>query len=222
MSRVVQPEGARGSLKWIQRTVNDRPDVFDRALLPLLKGARSLSWVSPLRADDYAEYRDAAFLERLQLDHLSAALGQFWPRRGPQWDALGISDSGDILLVEAKAHIAEMCSPATQASGVSRRLIDTALFETALAFGAVPRAAWADVFYQLANRLAHLHFLRSRGVPAWLVLVHFVGDSDMNGPRTPAEWDAAYQVAFHVMDIKAGAPLMKYVLHVHPDVTSLS
>lgn len=222
MSRFVQPEGTRGSLKWIQRAVNDRPDILARDLLPKLRHATSINWRSPLRDDEFAEYRDSAFLERIDLGQWSEALAEFWPQPGPQWDALGVSDRGDILLVEAKAHLAEICSPASKASVTSLTRIKTVLSETAVALDATPRADWAVVFYQLANRLAHLHFLRSRGVPAWLVLVSFIGDTDIKGPQTAAEWEAAYLVVLHVMGIPANAALMKHVAHVFPHVTDLS
>jgi hypothetical protein len=140
MTRVSQREGTRGSLKWIQRAVNDRSTVLDARLLPILKGARSIAWWSPLRRDDFAEYSDADFLKLVGLEKWSGALAEYWPRRGPQWDALGVSDQGDILLVEAKAHLEEMCSSATQASPASRDRIQAALSETALGFRAEPRA----------------------------------------------------------------------------------
>jgi hypothetical protein len=221
MSRISQPEGTRGSQKWIQRAVNDRTSLLDGALLPMLKGAHSIDWRSPLRQHNFAEYRDADFLKLVGLEECSDALTEFWPRRGPQWDALGVSDQNDVLLVEAKAHLQEMCSPATQATAASRDRIKIALSETASAFKAKPRADWTEIFYQLANRLAHLHFLRRKGVPAWLVLVNFIGDTDMEGPQTSREWEAAYLVTYHVMGIRTDTPLMKYVLHLYPDVSEL-
>ena len=42
-------------------------------------------------------------------------LQHFGPSVGPQWDGLARSDVGNILLVEAKAHIDELFSPACQA-----------------------------------------------------------------------------------------------------------
>jgi hypothetical protein len=222
MTRHPQPAGTRGSLKWIQRAVNAHPDVLDANILPTLEPARSLSWLSPLAKDDFAEYRDEAFLERLGLAHLTPALQAFWPRRGPQWDALALSDSGAVLLIEAKAHIDEMCSPGTAAGPASRAKIEAALAGVIAAACAAPKASWCDAFYQLANRFAHLHFLRAQGVEAWLVLVNFVGDADMRGPAARAEWDAAYRVALHVMGIPARSPLLRHVLHVYPDVTALA
>lgn len=221
--RVVQPPGARGSLKWIQRAVNGRPSLLDALILPRLGGATVIEWLSPLVGDDFAEYRDAAFLQRLGLSELTPALDEFWPRRGPQWDALARSDRGDILLVEAKAHVRELCSPPTQASGASRARIEEAFAETWAALGLTPEplAAWTDLFYQFANRLAHLHFLRQHGQPAWLVLVNFIGDEDMGGPATAAEWEAAHAVVRHVMGLPARHPLSPFVLHIHPHVGEL-
>lgn len=219
--RAVQPPGERGSLKWIQRAVNAHPALLDGPILETT-GARQIEWLSPLARDDYSEYRDRDFLARLDLSRLEEPLRAFWPERGPQWDALARSDAGDVLLVEAKAHIDELCSPGSKANGASRTTIETALASASGAIGAVPRAPWIDVFYQLANRIAHLHFLRANGVKAWLVLVNFVGDAEMEGPRSPAEWEAAYRVVHHVMGIRARHPLARHVVHVYPDVAELT
>ena len=221
MSRVVQPRGSRGSLKWIQRAVNERPSALNTPLLAALGGATAIEWLSPLAGDDFAEYRDAAFLERLGAGALASELSAFWPERGPQWDALARSDRGDLLLVEAKAHIPELFSPATQAGEISRPKIETALAATCATLGAEPQAPWSQTFFQLANRLAHLWFLRSRGQPAWLVLVNFVGDTDMHGPETAREWEAAYLVAAHVMGLPARHAFAKHVIHLYPHVADL-
>lgn len=216
--RTVQPVGTRGSLKWIQRAVNERWDSLEVPLLEAL-GADAIEWTSPLTSDAYAEYRDESFLARIGQAGLADDLKAFWPARGPQWDALGVTSAGDVLLIEAKAHIAEMCSPGTAAGPVSRARIEQALDEVAVRLGARPdRATWSMHFYQLANRIAHLDFLRQRGVRAWLVLVNFVGDADMRGPTTEEGWDAAYTVAFHVMGLRRGHPLNRYILHVYPTV----
>lgn len=222
MGIFAQPRGERGSLKWIQRAVNDAPQSLNEAIGPRLAKATMLRWVSPLLSESFAEYRDADFLRVLGLTRLSAELEEFWPTRGPQWDALGVSNANDVLLVEAKAHIAELCSPGSAAGPDSLGRIESALESTADALGAKPLARWSQVFYQLGNRLAHLHFLRERGVPAWLVLVNFVGDKDMRGPETPEAWSAAYQVAWHVMGLPKRHKLSAYILEVYPDVALYS
>lgn len=219
MPRVIQPAGARGSLRWIQRAVNEQWPSLEQPILTALPAAQRIDWRSPLEADDFAEYRDGSFLDLLGLSNLKPALRDFWPAGGPQWDALGITDLGDFLLVEAKAHIAEMCSPGTSAAPKSREIIAERLAVCAERLGArANHAPWTDHFYQLANRLIHLQFLRDQGVPAYLVLVNFLNDAEMEGPKSPEVWHAAYQVAFHVMGLGKRHSLARYIIEVFPDV----
>lgn len=222
MTRIPQPPGARGSLKWIQRAINSRPSLLDEPIAAALGETGSIVWKSPLKCDDYAEYRDGPFLDRIGLGELTDKLSQFWPSRGPQWDALATTASGHILLVEAKAHIGEICSPGSAASTTSRAKIEKALADTASYMGArKPNAPWVETFYQLANRFAHLFFLRENNVTAWLVLVNFIDDDDMKGPRSAAEWQAAYKIVSHVMGMPTPHRLGKYVLHLYPSVSQL-
>jgi len=219
--KVIQPEGARGSLKWIQKAVNTHTAVLDAPILKKIR-AKRIEWRSPLICESYAEYRDEQFLGQLGLSHLSRPLRDFWPERGPQWDALARSDAEDVLLVEAKSHVGELCSPGSAATGESRAKIEAALAETVGAVGATPRAPWINVFYQLANRIAHLNFLRANGAKAWLVLVNFVGDDEMDSaPRSEAEWVAAYRVVHHVMGLGARHSLARYVIHLYPEIAEL-
>jgi hypothetical protein len=220
MSRHPQPVGQKGSLRWIQRAVNEKWASLEQPILDRLSPATSVEWKSPLTMDGHAEYRDADFLAALDLHHYISDLAEFWPQRGPQWDALGISNRGDILLVEAKAHIGEMCSPGTSAGDISRRLIADRLQQCADKLGATDKGAlWPDHFYQLSNRLAHLDFLRSRGVSAYLVMVNFLNDPDVSGPATAEAWKAAYQVAFHVLGLGRKHPLSAFVVEIFPDVS---
>lgn len=211
--RIPQPIGTRGSLRWLQLAVNRRPDLF-RGDLP---GVR---WLSPLAADDFAEYRDGSFLKLLGLGELAPQLKAFWPARGPQWDALGLV-GGAPVLVEAKAHLDEFFSPATAALRPSRERIAAALGETRAALGAKGGADWSDRFYQFTNRLAHLHFLRREGVPALLVFVNFLNDGDMRGPAESAEWDGAFRTAGYALGLPRRHALTPFIRHVFIDVTEL-
>lgn len=221
--RVAQPEGSKGSLKWIQRAVNTRASILETPIIAALPEAHHLEWRSPLISDELAEYRDAEFLNLLGLDALNTALEQFWPRGGPQWDALGLSDAGHVLLVEAKAHIGEFCSPPSQASSASLDKIRLAMAATADALGARAEYAerWFGRFYQYTNRLAHLVWLRQQGVEAFLVMVGFCGDSEMPGVATRDAWSAAYLVADYALGIPRRHPYSRYIIHVCPDVTEL-
>ncbi|MHB0963188.1 MAG: hypothetical protein ACYC5V_08280 [Gemmatimonadaceae bacterium] len=186
----------RGSQKWIQLAVNEHPEVLGRALqiAGALAPRATVTWVSPL-ADGYAEYRDEAFLEKLGVELSTRPLSSFWPARGPVWDGLGRTSNDEYLLIEAKAHIAEMVSPASKASSASLAKIELALKETRAALAPRTSISWSGTFYQITNRLAHLYLLRTLNrVNARLVFLYFVGDSDIGGPATHQEWEGAIRV----------------------------
>ncbi|MBT8418666.1 MAG: hypothetical protein KJO42_14620 [Silicimonas sp.] len=212
--RVAQPVGQRGSLKWIQRLVeSDRRD-----LLPVkLKDVR---WVSPLAEDDWAEYRDRAFLKKVNQEALGDKLSDFWPDRGPQWDALGLVN-GVPLLVEAKAHVREFFSPETQATGPSRAKIVSALTQAAEGFGANHPDFWPSLYFQYANRLAHLWFFHQNGVKAHLLFVSFLGDVDMAGPNLAETWETAFASADYALGIRRSKLKSGFVHHAMPTVSEL-
>jgi hypothetical protein len=179
-----------------------------------------IEWVSPLREDGFAEYRDASFLRRLDLDHLAYSLGEFWPRRGPQWDALGQAAEKTIL-VEAKARLPEFVSPASQASKASLLKIEGAFARVKQDLGIDQGFDWTQEYYQYANRIAHLWWLRENGVDAHLMFVDFMHDADVGGPSDIQTWRQAYAGA----DARLGLPprhaLSPYMHHVYPDTRLL-
>ncbi|MBY6073979.1 hypothetical protein [Vannielia litorea] len=77
-------------------------------------------------------------------------------------------------------------------------------------------------FYQLANRLAFLSFLRQRGIDALLLLVGFVGDEERNGPTSAEAWQAAEATAFYALGLPASHALRRAVVSIHPRVQDLS
>ena len=215
MGRVRQKPGKKGSQHWLQRLVNDSPELFDQRI-----GLGRIDWRSPLRADDFAEYRDQAFLDLLSIELPTRPLASFWPRRGPQWDALGRALSGEVILVEAKAHVNELYSrPMAASAESSRRRIKESLEKTAQSLG-VPSGHdcrhWRKCFYQYANRLAHAYLLdRLNGIPVRLVFLYLVGDAEVGGPTSRAEW----QTEIHMVHADLGlARLPAFVTDVFIDV----
>src|SRR3990170_3365717 len=108
------PEGTakKGSQKWIQKLINEEPDLLDRQLKQNLNlpEDEQIDWLSPLKKHCYVEYCDQAFLEKLGLQAKILNLSEFWPKSGPRWDGLGKSSSNKVFLVEAKSHIPELIS----------------------------------------------------------------------------------------------------------------
>lgn len=203
MTSRVDDNGAAyaGSQLQTQLYVNKRADQLDAAIRDAfgdeLAGA-SFEWRSPLADDRYAEYWDPAFLKRLKLDDHVDALGTFWAKRGgPHWDALALvtqpgHEHPGVLLVEGKSYPDEMLkgSGLTATDPQSTHTIEKALAWTQGVLG-IPlnTAAWTGPLYQNANRLAHVYWLRSRGVRAWLVHLLFTGDK--RSPTTAHEWHDA-------------------------------
>lgn len=145
MGRFPQREALKGSQRWIQRLVNEAPDQLNQAI-----GIGDIRWCSPMAQDEYAEYRDDAFWGRLNLAPTRRPLSTFWPRGGPQWDALGVATSGGAVLVEAKAHINELYSPASGASEASLGRIQLSLRECRAGLGVSEGYDWSKQCYQYA------------------------------------------------------------------------
>ena len=211
MPRFPQKKATRGSQRWIQYFVNERPDILNKKI-----GLGRINWLSPIKSDQYAEYRDKAFLDLLGIRLKKSPLSDFWPKGGPQWDALGMSESCEAILVEAKAHIPEIIS-SSQASPKSLKLIRASLAETSSSFHAKPGSDWSLCFYQYTNRLAHAYLLKElNGIPTRLVFIYFVGDTDMNGPETERAWQAEIEVLYEALGIRGRIP--SYVSDVFIDI----
>jgi hypothetical protein len=126
----------------VQWFVNHAPHVLDEQI-----GLGPIDWRSPLREDDYAEYRDAAFLERIGVILGQRPLDGFWPRGGPQWDALGRAASGEPVIVEAKAHLNELYSRSViRRQGPKRRKASVRA-----ASGAIPARMFSSVCRSMWN-----------------------------------------------------------------------
>ncbi len=211
MGRFPQGPAKDGSQRWLQTVVNHHPDILNSAI-----GIGPIEWVSPLAADDYAEYRDQAFQDLLGLTLAKRSLQSFWPRGGPQWDALGLAETGEAILLEAKSHIAEAFT-ACQASADSLELIRASFAEVAEVLGAQPGLDWSKRFYQYANRLAHAFLLHNlNGVPTQLVFLYFINDPTVLSPKSRREWEAAIAVTHEALGLRGRMP--SYVRHAFIDV----
>jgi hypothetical protein len=218
-----QESGKKGSKKWIQELVNRCPRVLDAHIQKecCLPPGKSISWRSPLRNDGFAEYRDECFLQLLGLQDHSQKLRQFWPKGGPQWDALGIEETAKrYFLVEAKANIPEIVSECKAESQKSIRLIESSFHRTQDFLGNNSLLPWSKGFYQYANRIAHLFFLRQIAkVDAILVFIHF--ENDYTHIRTSREtWQGALSLQKRLMGLSRHK-LQKFVQEVFIDVKEI-
>jgi hypothetical protein len=81
MPRIPQGPAIRGSQEWIQKLLNEKPDLIDSLIKIQLQLAETeeITWYSPLAEDEYAEYRDQAFLDLLDIKLPNALPSHFWP-----------------------------------------------------------------------------------------------------------------------------------------------
>ena len=201
------PFATAGSQRWLQIAIARTPRLLDESLRSAgaIDKTDSVDWKSPLAADKFAEYRDVAVLRCLGIAKLpNRSLADFWPSRGPVWDALGTSQQGKLLLVEAKAHIPEAASPPSKASSRSLDRICQSLKEARRFYAPRATAEWSKSLYQYANRLAFQYlFAQVNGLPSRLVFLDFYNAADVQGPESEAEWRGATRLIHALLGLPA-------------------
>jgi len=220
-----RPYAKKGSQRWLQVAVERAPESLNVPIRAAMRIADdvSIEWLSPVRGERFVEYRDDATFTKCGVKLTKRALRDFWPQRGPVWDGLARTSQGDILLVEAKAHIAEIVSPRSRATEPARGRIAKSMREVqeALAPKSVDFVDWTSTFYQYANRVAHLYFLRQEnGVRAHLVNIYFINAGDVQGPTDRAEWQGAIKVVECYLGL-GRTRVSKYMHKVFVDATPL-
>lgn len=217
-----QSEGKKGSLKWIQRLINEKQHLLDGHILKQLSlsPGSSITWISPIKPN-FTEYRDDDFLKAVGHPELIEKLKTFWPKNGPQWDALGVTSDGTVILVEAKAHIAEILTSSGAKDSDSIKMIKSAFKKVREDLKINTSYPWNAPFYQYANRIAHLHFLHNMcGTQAVLVFVHFLGDEEMDGPRSKTEWHQVNRKVHEYLGLTKSS-ILNRVIDAFIDVTDL-
>lgn len=222
----MQTFAKKGSQRWLQVAVERAPELLDSPLRQAMKlpADAVVEWLSPVRAEKFAEYRDGYAFEnpRWTLPLKKRPLGQFWPARGPMWDGIARVD-GHFLLVEAKAHIPEIVSPRSRATEPARGHLVTAMREVqqSLAPRSVGSVDWSGTFYQYANRIAHLHFLREQNdAKAHLVNIYFYNAPDVASPPNADHWKGAINVVECYLGLGRHR-LSKYIHKLFIDASSL-
>jgi len=123
--------------------------------------------------------------------NVQKAWRDFWPSTGNQqnWDCVGQTSAGKILLVEAKAHLGELKSP-THAKNDGKEKIKAAFAAVKQSIGVVPTANWMGDYYQFANRIAALWFLKEHGTDAALINIYFLNDLGNTRRKCPKDTDS--------------------------------
>ena len=223
MGTFPQKKATKGSQKWLQIVVNETPELLSGPIKSSfgLSPNLEIEWLSPIETNDFAEYRDEEFLEKLGIAGLDTPLTQFWPKGGPQWDALGrVSEKGPYFLVEAKANIPEIISSCQAESAESLMLIEKSLQTVQNYLGCEPLVNWSAGFYQYANRIAHLYFLRTiNSKEAFLVFIYFLNDTT-HIPINKQSWRGALNLQKRLMGLTKHK-LQKFIAEIFIDTIQI-
>lgn len=120
------------------------------------------------------------FSEMDNYAEINAAWRKFWPTRGTahNWD--GIFKHNDTwYFVEAKAHFEEANQKTKAKDKVSIDMITKAFAETC-GNEKLAKKWIVSECYQLANRLAFMHFCKQQGIPAKLLYISFLNGYEIN------------------------------------------
>ncbi|MBA3016178.1 MAG: hypothetical protein KKD63_08145 [Proteobacteria bacterium] len=219
--RIPQPIGEKGSLKWIQFLVNENSEILNKKIQDHIKEELTqIDWVSPKKEDEFTEYRDGDFLKILGIEGHLTKLSHFWPNSGPQWDALGKFENKYHFIVEAKANIPEILSSCKAKSETSKKQIEKSVENTKHFLNVTPEKNWLTNFYQYANRIYHLYFLREVcGVNAYLIFIYFCNDST-HSPTSHEQWEGALKLQKNLMSLNRHK-LQQYVIDIFIDINEL-
>jgi len=169
-----------------------------------------------------SEFKGINFLDNEKHKLVFEEWKKYWPQTGnpPNWDAIGVSNENGtetFLLVEAKAHFEE-CMNDCKASEGSRKIIISAFRKV---MPTVQKAVsepedWLRKYYQYANRIAMLYFLRENNISAKLLFIYFTGDTfpGKKCPQTADQWNKKIEKIHNHLKIDDDADLMKHVKHV--------
>ncbi|MCT4587761.1 MAG: hypothetical protein N4A71_08065 [Carboxylicivirga sp.] len=189
------PKQYKGS----QRCVLDwlSSDTFLSSLNELLKATDATiklsdSWL-PVDYDNPQEGELKDFLKPHFGDEIGEGIKKWWlsiahaNARTPNWDLLStatIEGSKGLILVEAKAHAAELDGEskgkplrkdASENSIANHTQIGNAINEAKLSISNHTQVNISrDKFYQLSNRVAHAWWLANQGIPVVLLYLDFL------------------------------------------------
>lgn len=192
---------------------------LDSKIKETTKNSSAIEWWDypvDLKRDSLdGEWQGVDFLEKHpEYYRICTEWQNFWPKRGQSWDGIFQQD-GVIYVVEAKAHIKEM-EQRCQAGIESREIIRSA-FEC-VTHDKDKADLWLESkHYQLANRIAFVHFLNSMGVKTKLCYLFFLNGYSVNASKnvtSKKEFEMAFEeecTALHLNDAERSLIIRVYV-----------
>lgn len=177
-------------LRWLGRHRND----FDRRIKSLLE-IDNITWLDfdfdTKETIPDKEIVGLNFLNKRENSSVITKWKEEWPQSGNSmnWDLVGFTANESEktwILIEAKAHLGELkqdCKAKDES---------LAKIEKALAIAAINNnitildgKPWTRKYYQFANRIYILDFLKRNNIKAKLVNIYFIGDMIFKNRKSP-------------------------------------
>lgn len=204
-----------------------RNSLNDKILTELNYRDKNIEWIDfKFDAKQFIpdqEYVGIEFLKSLKdYSTIESKWKSFWPNKNKSqnWDAIGkIGD--EWLLVEAKAHAEEINSN-THASVKSKKKIQDKFKELHLKLSINTSNDWTQNYYQKANRILFLDFLKQNGINAKLVFIYFLNGYKQNGIQQGIEkvkeWQRVIDEQDNYLGISGNKMLKSMIINVFVDI----
>lgn len=159
----------------------------------------SIKWLSPDKNGKECQLNRQSMIKALGLPN--NYFDKFWPKRGPQWDGLVITEGSKTLyMIEAKSYCGEISKgnvlrkDANEQQKKNHELKCNSLKE-AMSFFNIDDAKgkiWMEKYYQISNRIAfYLHIKKalptSKIDGAQLLFINFYDDPDWKNKHSSQE-----------------------------------
>ena len=174
------------------------------------------------------EYEGIDFLPKSIQTKISKDWKAYWPQRGnaQNWDAvihcLPASQNANLkekwIIVEAKAHLQELKSNSGAKDIKSIEKINEAFNLTKQQFGIDVKINWLKDYYQLANRLAFINFMRNNGIECSLLNIYFINGWPVESNKNVAtknDWKKAIDDEYQYLGVNSQAK--KYISEIFID-----
>ncbi len=190
-----------GSEYQLLRYLGHHRNFLDSKIKEATKSDSPIEWmdypVDNSRDSHDGEWADINFLKHLpQFDfgQISKEWDEFWPKRGQSWDGIFLQD-GVVYIVEAKAHTKEMEQKSSATSEESIKKIKRA-FKDVNDDQSKVDLWYNSKHYQLANRIAFVHFLEKKcGIKAKICYLFFLNGYLIDGNKNVTD-EIVFKQAF--------------------------
>lgn len=162
------------------------------------------------------------FRKLINFDEIEKQWKVFWPQSGNahNWDGIFIQN-GIWYFVEAKANLKEANQKCSAESKESIEII-TQAFEETCGCRKLAEEWQSSNCYQLANRLAFIHFCKKVGIKAKLLYISFINGYDFNPQKNvdnklawENKWNEEYKTLRLTDDLKSN--IVNIYIDCHKD-----